>query len=151
MTLSTPVPIRAESRVLGGGDEDALAHEAGGVADLGDVAAGGGDFEVVEVGPAEENAAAAGGGQQPHLNGSSAVQADSGKLYGVGYGLFEMTAFRQTATSFPNPRYCEWVRRHRLMSEDGSFSVVYLPQLCGYFAHKSVPGVVQVDEAGNVF
>ena len=32
-------------QMLGGGDEDALAHEAGGVADFGDVAAGGGNFE----------------------------------------------------------------------------------------------------------
>ena len=52
-------------KVLGGGDEDALAHEAGGVGDLGDVAAGGGDFEVVEVGAAEDDAGAGGGGKKP--------------------------------------------------------------------------------------
>ena len=43
-------------QVLGGLDEDALAHERGGVADAGDVAAGGGDLEVVEVGAAEDDA-----------------------------------------------------------------------------------------------
>ena len=101
MTLSTPMPMQGGEQVLGGGDEHALAHEAGGVADLGDVAAGGGDFEVVEVGAAEENAAAAGRGQQPHLDGSSAVQADAGELDCVGYGLFEMTAFCQTADLVP--------------------------------------------------
>jgi hypothetical protein len=42
--------------VLGGGDEDALAHEAGGVTDFGDVAAGCWDFEVVKVGAAEDYA-----------------------------------------------------------------------------------------------
>ena len=62
-------------QVLGGGDEDALAHEAGGVADLGDVAADGGDFEVVEIGAAEDECRSRRGGQQPHLNRGSAVQA----------------------------------------------------------------------------
>ncbi len=46
--------------VLGGLDEDRLAHEGGRIADLGDVAAGGGDFEVVEVGAAEDDAGAGG-------------------------------------------------------------------------------------------
>ena len=50
-------------QVLGGGDEHTLAHQAGGVADLGDVAAGGRDFEVVEVGAAEEDSTAAWGGE----------------------------------------------------------------------------------------
>ena len=52
--------------MLGGGDEHALAHEAGGVADLGDVAADGGNFEVVEVGAAEDDAGTGGRGQQAH-------------------------------------------------------------------------------------
>ncbi len=51
-------------QVFGGGDEDALAHEAGGVGDLGDVAAVGGDLEVVEVGAAEDDAGAGGRGHR---------------------------------------------------------------------------------------
>src|SRR5581483_8886425 len=43
-------------QMLGGGDEHALPHEAGGVANLGDVAADGGNFEVVEIGAAEDDA-----------------------------------------------------------------------------------------------
>ena len=43
-------------QVFGGRDEDALAHEAGGVTDFGDVAAGCWDFEVVKVGAAEDYA-----------------------------------------------------------------------------------------------
>ena len=46
--------------MLGGGDEDALAHETGGVGNLGHVAADGLDFEVVEVGAAEDDAGAGG-------------------------------------------------------------------------------------------
>ncbi len=42
--------------MFGGLDEDALAHERGGVGDACYVAAGGGDLEVVEVGAAEDDA-----------------------------------------------------------------------------------------------
>ncbi len=51
-------------QMFGGGDEHALAHQAGGVADLGDVAADGWDFEVVEIGAAEDDAGAGGSGQE---------------------------------------------------------------------------------------
>ena len=42
-------------QMLGGGDENALAHQAGGVGDLGDVAADGLDLEVVEIGAAKDD------------------------------------------------------------------------------------------------
>jgi hypothetical protein len=87
--------------MLGGGDKHTLAHKVGGVADLGDIASGGGDFEVVEVGSTEENAAAAGRGQQAHKNGRSAVQADAREFDGGGYRLFKMTAFYQNARPRP--------------------------------------------------
>ena len=61
--------------VLGGLDEDALAHEGGGVGDAGDVAAGGGDLEVVEVGAAEDDAGAGGRGDETHGDGGAGVQA----------------------------------------------------------------------------
>ena len=53
-----------QADLFGGGDEHALAHEAGGVADLGDVATYCGNFEVVEVGAAENDARAGGRGQK---------------------------------------------------------------------------------------
>ena len=59
------------------GDEDALAHEGGGVGDAGDVAAVGGDFEVVEIGAAKDDARAGGGGNEAHADGCAAVQADA--------------------------------------------------------------------------
>ena len=77
-------------QVFGGGDEHALAHEAGGVADLGDVAADGGDFEVVEVGAAEDDAGAGGRGQKPHGDRSAGMKADPGELQGLGDRLFQV-------------------------------------------------------------
>ena len=50
--------------MLGSGDEDALAHQAGGVGDLRDVAADGLDFEVVEIGAAEKDASAGRSGEK---------------------------------------------------------------------------------------
>ena len=81
--------------MLGGGDEDALAHEAGGVADFGDVAAVGGDFEVVEVGAAEDDAGAGGGGDQAHGDGGAGVEADPAKLEGGPNGLFKCAGTSQ--------------------------------------------------------
>ena len=77
-------------KVLGGGDEHTLAHEAGGVADLGDVAAGGGNFKVVEVGAAEDDAGASRGGHEAHGHGCAAVEADAGERGGVADCVFEV-------------------------------------------------------------
>ena len=67
--------------MLGGGDEDRPAHEAGGVADAGHVAAVGGDLEVFEISAAEDDAGAGGRGNEPQLHGRAAVQADAGEGY----------------------------------------------------------------------
>ena len=40
-------------QMLGGGNQNALPHQAGGVTDLGNVAAGGGNFKIVEIRAAE--------------------------------------------------------------------------------------------------
>ena len=64
-------------KMLRGGDQYALAHEAGGVADLGDVATDGGDFEVVEVGAAKDNAGTGRSRQEAHGNGCAGMQTDS--------------------------------------------------------------------------
>ena len=45
-------------------DEDALAHQAGGVGNFGDIAADGLDLEVVEVGAPEDDAGAGWGGEK---------------------------------------------------------------------------------------
>ena len=75
-------------QMLGGGDENALAHEAGGVTDFGDVAADGGDFEVVEVGAAEDHAGSGGCRQETHAHGCAAVEANAGKFNWGGNCVF---------------------------------------------------------------
>ncbi len=86
-------------QVLGGGDEHALAHEAGGVADLGDVAADGGDLEVVEVGAAEDDAGAGGRGEQAHGDGRAGVQTYPGELEGLCDGLLQVGGCSQKDNS----------------------------------------------------
>ena len=76
--------------MFGGGDEHALAHEAGGVADFGDVAADGGDFEVVEVGAAEDDAGTGRRGQQTHGDRRAGMKTDPCELKGCGDGLFQV-------------------------------------------------------------
>src|ERR1700728_1557833 len=69
------VDAGAEKRgeqVLRGGDEHALAHEAGGVADFGDVTPDGGNIEAIEVGTAKDDAATGRSGQKLHANGRAA-------------------------------------------------------------------------------
>ena len=63
--------------MLGGGDEHTLAHDAGGVADLGDIPAGGGDLVVVQVGAAKNDSRARRSGQQSHVHRCPAVETDS--------------------------------------------------------------------------
>jgi len=87
--------------VLSGGDEHTLAHEAGGVADLGDVAASGWDLEVVEVGSAKEDTTAAGRGEQAHSHRGSTVQANTCEFKGCGYGLFKVKALYQNGKPRP--------------------------------------------------
>jgi len=77
-------------QVLGGGDEDALAHEGGGVGDLGDVAAGGGDLKVVEVGAAEDDAGAGGRGDEAHDDVGAGVEAYTAEVQRGEDGLLEL-------------------------------------------------------------
>jgi hypothetical protein len=67
--------------MFGGGDQDALAHQAGGVADARHVAPEGGDGKIVEVGPEKNDA---GGGRRrknADRDGNAAVKPDSLGLY----------------------------------------------------------------------
>ena len=77
--------------MLGGGDEDALAHQAGGVGDFRDVAADSLDFEVVEIGAAEEDACAGRSRKKSKMNGGAAMKTDSRKWDAAGDCLFELS------------------------------------------------------------
>jgi hypothetical protein len=57
------VRIRGGEKVLGGGEEDALLHEAGGVTDASDVVTVGFDWEVIEVDAAKNYAGIGGSGE----------------------------------------------------------------------------------------
>ena len=82
-------------QVLGGGDEDALAHERGGVGDFCDVAAGGGDLEVVEVGAAEDDAGTGGRGDEAEGDFGSGMETDSTEDQRGVDGLFEFWVVSQ--------------------------------------------------------
>src|SRR6266850_138704 len=58
------VGIGGGEKVLGGGEQDALLHKAGGVADASDVVAMGFDGEVVKINAAENDAGIRGSGEE---------------------------------------------------------------------------------------
>ena len=89
-------------QVLGGRDQDALFHQAGGVADAGDVAAAGFDGEAIEIGAMEDDARAGGSGQDSEVDGSSAVEADSGAGDGGTNCLFASQIVRDTVDETDN-------------------------------------------------
>ena len=64
------------------GDEDALLHQAGGVADFGDVTADGLNLKTIKIGTAKNNTGARGRRNDVKSDGSAAVQA-----YAVAGGL----------------------------------------------------------------
>jgi hypothetical protein len=68
--------------MLGGGDKDAFFHEAGGVADAGDVSAVGFDLEAVKIGAAEDDSRSGRSRKDAHDDGSAAVQSDSTASHG---------------------------------------------------------------------
>jgi hypothetical protein len=61
------VGIGGGEKVFGGGEEDALLHEAGGVTDAGDIVAVGFDGEIVEIYAAEDYAGIRGSGMKAKL------------------------------------------------------------------------------------
>ena len=86
-------------QVFGGGDEHALAHEAGGVADLGDVAAVGGNLKVVEVGAAKDNARSGRRRQQPHGDRRTGMEPYACEFNLGGDGLFQVGGMSQNQFS----------------------------------------------------
>jgi hypothetical protein len=85
-------------QMLGGLDKDALAHEGGGVADACDVAAGGGDFKVVEIGAAEDDAGAGGCGDKAHGYSDAGVQANALEVQWTVDRVFELGMIGQART-----------------------------------------------------
>jgi hypothetical protein len=77
------VRIRGGEEMLGGGQEDALLHEAGGVADAGDVVAMGFDGEIVEVDAAENNAGIRGSRLKAELGVDAGVETHTLGFYRV--------------------------------------------------------------------
>jgi hypothetical protein len=77
------VRIRGGEEMLGGGQEDALLHEAGGVADAGDVVAMGFDGEIVEVDAAENNTGIRGSRLKAELGVDAGVETHTLGFYRV--------------------------------------------------------------------
>jgi hypothetical protein len=69
--------VKNRKQVLGGGNQDALAHETRGVGDAGDVLPGGGKGEVPKVGAEEDDAGSGGRGPDFDVYRDSVVQADT--------------------------------------------------------------------------
>jgi hypothetical protein len=69
--------------VLGGGEQDALFHEAGGVADASNVVAVGFDGEVVEVNAAENDPSVWRSGLKPELGVDAGVETHTLGFHGT--------------------------------------------------------------------
>src|SRR4029077_1938911 len=71
--------------MLGGGEQDAFFHQAGGIADAGDVAAVSFNFEIVEIHAAEDDAGVRRRGYEAEAAGNGGVESDSGCVNGALY------------------------------------------------------------------
>jgi hypothetical protein len=76
--------------VLGGGDKYALAHEGGGVGDLRDIAARGGDLKVIEIRATENDAGTGGSGDELEKDLYSRVKANTTEAEGRFDGVLEL-------------------------------------------------------------
>ena len=77
MALSMPIPIKRRQQMLGGRDQHALLHQAGGVADAGYVAPAGFDFETVQVGATENDPGPGGRREDLQIDWSPAMETSS--------------------------------------------------------------------------
>ena len=102
-----------ESRqeMLGSLNEDALAHERGGVGDACDVAAGCGDLEIVEVRAAEDDAGAGRGRDEAHGDVCAGVEAYPVEVEGGGNGVLELRIGWQAGFSRKVPQTAGYTRR----------------------------------------
>ena len=68
------VGVGGGEKVLGGGEQDALLHEAGGVTDASDVVAVGLDRKIVQVNAAENDAGIRGSREKPEVSVDAGVE-----------------------------------------------------------------------------
>src|SRR5579884_3701571 len=75
--------VEHAQQMLGGGDKDTLAHQAGGIADTCDIAPDSWHFEPLQVGANKNDAGAGRRGDDPHVDGNSVVQPGTADLNGT--------------------------------------------------------------------
>ncbi len=73
--------VEHAEQMLGGGDQHALPHQAGGIAYASHVAPTGGDMEIVEIGAEENDAGGRRRGKNSNGDGDAAVKPDPLSLY----------------------------------------------------------------------
>ncbi len=78
--------------MFGGGNQYALAHEAGGVGNASDVLPGGGEGEIPEVGAEEDDAGTGGGGPDFDIYRNAMVQTNARYGDRAGNRLFKVHA-----------------------------------------------------------
>ena len=69
--------IGSRQKVLGGGEQDALLHQAGGIAHASDIVAMGFDGKVLEIHAAENDARIGGSGKEAQVGVNPGVKADA--------------------------------------------------------------------------
>jgi hypothetical protein len=75
--------IECGEKMFGGGEQDALLHKAGGIADASDIVTVGFDGEIVEVDAAEDDAGVRRSGEQAELRVDTRVETHTRGFYGT--------------------------------------------------------------------
>src|SRR5579871_1695451 len=81
--------VEHAEQMLGGGDQHALPHQAGGVAHAGNVAPAGGNGKIVQIGADENDSGGGRRGQNANGNRDAAVQAYAARFDGSLNGGFK--------------------------------------------------------------
>lgn len=92
------VGIGSSKEVFGGGEQDALLHEAGGIADAGDVVAVGFNREIVEVNAAEDDASVGRSGLKAEFRVNAGVKTHTLDFYGAIYRGLKHCALKKGST-----------------------------------------------------
>ena len=95
--------IGSREKMLSGGKQDALLHEAGGIADAGDVVAVSLNVEIVEVDAAEDDASIRRSGLQPKFGVNAGMKTDALSFYrAMDGGLKHVARLYRVAHCRPN-------------------------------------------------
>jgi hypothetical protein len=92
------VGIGGGEKVFGGGEQDALLHEAGGVADAGDIVAVGFDREIVEVDAPENDAGVGRSGLKAEFCVNTGVEAHTSGFHGAMDGRLKHEYLKEGST-----------------------------------------------------